>query len=192
MKLTHTLTKEKFNQKCNRVEKELNSMIKKYATIPSLTEDQRYILISDFGNEESVYHTFKIGGNLYMDDILNSFNPINNQKYFIKVINDTLNKCVEFASKNKLVYVSYGFDDYGGYGAEHLAVSGYKMKSDKELIDKYMTRYLKEKQERKDKSKKIITVNNKKYKLVEYKYCDCECGCDCWNGHCDCGCVECT
>lgn len=185
------MKKETFWKKANRVEKELNAMIKKYGTIPSLTEDQRYLLTTGFGEEEGIYETFRIDGELFMDDVINGTNPINNKKDFIRIINDTLDKCIAFVSKNKLVYVSYGFDDYGGYGKDRLAVSGYKSIPDKDLINTYVNNFIKNQEEKNKKKKqtKVKIIDGKKYKLVED--CACECGCDCSNGHCDYNCGEC-
>lgn len=179
------MKKESFDKKCDRVYKELTSILKSGKEITALTEDQRHILIANFGNEEMKYMSFIIGNNIYLEDVIDD-GIRDNKNDLLKLFEVALNKCEQYAIKNNLVYISYGID-YDG--CNNMAVGGYTNQSDKDLIDCFTKVYKKEMKyeeerkkhiqqqkqlekqlEKKNKSKqnaKTINIDGKTYKLVE-------------------------
>lgn len=201
MKSTNVLKKEYIDEKEERVFQELDGILNSGETPSTLTEDQRFILTNlygkslhkcfDFKGKESVDYERRCDDSC--DDCV--FSNLNDYKnMFTHLLSTAILEAQKWIDKNDLVYINCGLGAFDVF-----EVSGYVSISDNQLIEKYTKAFkakqkAKQKQEkiRKEEEKKIITVNNKKYKLIEEFSCDCECGCDCWNGHCDCGCGECT
>lgn len=159
---------ETFQQKSNRVYKELNTLLRSDKKITKLTEDQRYILLVDRADDKHKYFNFPNASNKNHWDV--ELSPETLKEGF----EYALNNAIEWAKDNKLTNVSYGIGDNNHNSIEAV---GYKPISDQELITIYTKNYIayqkmkeREKQEAKEaKKQKSVIIGNKKYKLVEVK-----------------------
>lgn len=188
------MKKEPYTTKQNRVFKELNALFKNDNKISSLTEDQRYILHIIFSAHKEEVFTISNKENFWMDmrqDHHDNTCQIDDIDDFYCTYTDHQAKIItlakNFIKKHKVVYYKCGW-----YDLYTFIVDGYTLTPDTKLIAAYIEFKIKEKKaqeklkKQEAKNKKTISIDGKKYKLVEEGGCACACGCVEDMGCCDC------